>query len=492
MSLLQYPNFSLASREPGCVPSTSSFNLLLNEDLKSRGFAQDNLPFDVLSRIFETYTYSLPPGLPNSNIPWVLGHICRSWREIALSTRHCWNVFAVIVTDKNADMVFPMHEELIRRSGTVLLHISFVFRSPNHSIKEQSPARILEPALSHSSRWGTISIIGLNCFGISKQFGRARGRISRLRSLKFVRQHVRQGIGSFLEEPRGVHFDIFDDAPSLSEVILSDPIGQLGKHEIYMPWNQLTTYLMHGIVEGVFLAELERSPNLRVLVRICGSFRPGRTLRPISHRHLRCLFLHAKAGVQLAFQQLANVILPSLEILGIALSMARAHREISAIPTIAALVTRSRCQLKTLVIQQNSKLGIDLLPPLLSQLPSLETLDVGHCEYFRDVFSALCFNPTKPTLLPNLQRLVVSGGISTRPNEVKFVKELLDSRQRVFKDGISPGQLFVPLSYARVCIKRKIPRYYVFLELEGWERLTVSLTAQSRYLDASTDISTAA
>ncbi|KAF9445017.1 hypothetical protein P691DRAFT_777874 [Macrolepiota fuliginosa MF-IS2] len=453
--------------------SSSRRSKTRTQPLQHRGLAQENLPFDILSNIFETYTGLTSQelsDLSNKSTPWILGHICRSWREAALSIPQCWNVFAVVVTDENANSSSLMHEELIRRSGTMPLHISFNFRDFTELI-EKHPFQIIEPVLKHSSQWGTVVIIGMDCSEIHRQFGPVRGQISRLRSLRILRPRFSRGLEFPPGERRMTHFDLFAYAPSLSEVTLEDPIGSLEQRKITLPWNQLTQYVAHGFPEGVFPVELERSPDLQSLMRVHNHFPPSRVSNPISHHHLRYLFLHGETDMELAFKQLGDMTLPSLEVLAITFATMEARKDISAISAISSLVTRSHCQLKALVIQQTSNLYVDLLPPLLSQLPSLETLDIGHCGHFRGTFSALRFDPTRPTLLPNLRRLVVSCNSGTRPSDIKLIKDILHSRQRVSKDNGSPGQLLAPLLYARLFVKKNDLRYHMLLDLEGWRQL---------------------
>ncbi|KAF9460192.1 hypothetical protein BDZ94DRAFT_1121969, partial [Collybia nuda] len=43
-----------------------------------------SLPNEIISKIFEEYAAGLP------HPPWLVGHICSRWREIALSTPALW------------------------------------------------------------------------------------------------------------------------------------------------------------------------------------------------------------------------------------------------------------------------------------------------------------------------------------------------------------------------------------------------------------------
>lgn len=361
-----------------------------------------------------------------------------------------------------------MHQELLKRSGSTPLQISFHFSRFTTPVPPD-PFRILGPAISRSSQWETILIQGMDVTEIQRQFGSAQGQLLLLRSLKiYFRSKISRPNTAFHRERRTTRFDLFNIAPSLTEVLLNDISGSLEKYEVCLPWSQLTRYVTYGSAKGAFPTELERQPNLEVLICVHNHF-PTLPSKYISHHRLRELYLYATTDIQACFERLGETTLPALEALAVTFMTVELRYNVSAIPSIVSLVSRSRCQLKALVIQQNSDLHADLLPDLLSQIPSLETLDIGHCAHFRNTLSALCFDVTQPLLLPNLQRLVVACNNTTRPSDIRLISDLVKSRQHTFEDNNALGLPFVPLLYVRIFVKKSETRYYAFLDLEGWQ-----------------------
>lgn len=430
--------------------------------------AQTNIPFDVFTAIFETYTddfRSEHTEFSNKAVPWKLGHICRSWRQAALSSSSCWNIFTFWVTEDNANNELPeMYQQLLQRCGSKPLQFLIEFSRYSEPLPQQ-PLRVFEPILDRCSQWGHIVLQGLDVPEIHRQFGPARGKLSSLHTLKiYFRSSITREDNPTPTERRRKVFDFFKDAPALSEVLLNDMSSRLKKYEIVLPWDQLKTFITYGLPEGIFPTELERQTNLQSLTCVHNKF-PTFPAKPISHQHLRNLYIYATNEIEACFTHMAEVTLPALETLSVSFLTMELRYNLSAIPALTTLIINSKCQLKTLVIQQNCTTSIDTLPTLFSQIPSLETLDIGHGLFFVPILGALCYDQTKPTLLPNLRRLCVTYSTSTYPSDMRVVSDLINSRQQISTDLDIPGQLLAPLLYVRLFIRRSETRYFAFLDL---------------------------
>ncbi|KAJ3566245.1 hypothetical protein NP233_g7119 [Leucocoprinus birnbaumii] len=400
---------------------------------------QGNLSYDVLSQIFMIYNHVSRDNYNdymNEGIPWILGQICHSWRQVALNTPTCWNSFTLEITEDNADNDLPeMHQALLARSADASLRISFDFSRYNEPIPGR-PFRIIEPLLERCTQWTTILLQGLDVPELHRQFRPARNNLPSLWSLKFY----------------------FRSRTTRDSVVLPG-------ERVLLPWNQIKTYGAYSAPGNPFPDELERQPNLESLTTIYNDF-PSITPHPIVHQNLRELYVYATQNIEAGFEQLKQLTLPSLELLVLTFMTMELRHNVSIIATVISLIQNSKCNLKSLAIQQNCNLYIDRLPVLFSLTPSLETLDIGHGTWFRDTLSALRFDPKKETLLPNLKRLVIAYTVGTNPVDIKFIRELVESRKQAFTDSASTGQLFCPLLYIRLHIKRSETRYWCFMDLE--------------------------
>lgn len=429
--------------------------------------------------MFEAYTASLRldhPDFSNAAIPWVLGQVCHSWRQVATSVPRCWNRFTLMVTDEGANKELPeKFAELIKRSGNVPFGVSFDFAPFSDEISPH-PYRILEPLIRHSSQWEAIMMNGLDVTDVSNQFGQIKGRLDHLRSMKiyFRSSMSRSSIpnrGDLRRRERDAlpAFDLFGAAPSLSYVFFNDMTGHLMRYKPVLPWSQLKAYVVYGSKNDIFPSELRRQSNLETFICMHNRFPPPSPEQShVIHHHLRHLHLHFSRDMEACIQRLGEVSLPALETISITLLSSEAYYSTSSIPGIAALVSRSKCQLKTLVVLQISTLNVDLFPNLLSELPSLETLDIGNGLHFDSVLPLLVFDKDKKTLLPNLRRLAVSFSAFVRPKDVQLISNIIESRQRVSNSAGDLGQLFSPLLYARIFIKSSGVLDSVFQALDGW------------------------
>ncbi|KXN81836.1 hypothetical protein AN958_03605 [Leucoagaricus sp. SymC.cos] len=433
---------------------------------------QGGLPIEVLNQIFSIYTDLLRESNTdvhsNQAIPWILGKICHSWRQVAIYSPLCWNTFTIQITE-DSDISVPseMHQTLLSRTRAAPLHIFFDF-SQYHEPIPGDPLPIIQPLVDRSSQWAAVLMRGVDVPEIYRQFRSIRGRIPDLRSLKiYFRNRPSRGSIPLPGEHAIRNFDLFSDAPSLTQVLLNDMFSNgLPSYDIVLPWNQITSYGAYNVPGKPFPNELDRQPNLRSLTTIYDDF-PYLPPKHFSHQTLRELYVNTTTDPDGCFKQMTRLTLPSLELLVITFMTMELRQKTSAISAIITLITNSQCQLKSLAISQNCDLHIAKLPELFALTPELETLDVGHGTYFRDALAALRFDPEKSTLLPNLKRLVVVYTISTKPIDMKLISELVESRKRVSADLSYIGELLNPLPHVRVHIKRSETRYYCFHDLEG-------------------------
>ncbi|KAJ7025898.1 hypothetical protein C8F04DRAFT_1238890 [Mycena alexandri] len=84
------------------------------------------LPNELVSEIFVHFlpVYPEAPPIVGSSSPNVLGHICKKWREIALSTPGLWRGITLSLSNgKRFNQKFCLLEIWLQRSGSCLLSI---------------------------------------------------------------------------------------------------------------------------------------------------------------------------------------------------------------------------------------------------------------------------------------------------------------------------------------------------------------------------------
>jgi len=189
-----------------------------------------HLPHEMLSYIF---TLCLDPI---RNRPWhrshwhsipsfTLSQVCRRWRAVALETPILWSLLVDVqlkpkLGSKLGYSYIKFLETLLRRSKNLDLWI--YIHVPFHELDTH---RVIAPLVRHSGRWRVVTFE--TSPSIVAAFRGIQHRLPRLRSLS-------------LDLSRGdeaTSLKLFSDAPSLTEVTISDLNPQLE-----LPWGQLKSF----------------------------------------------------------------------------------------------------------------------------------------------------------------------------------------------------------------------------------------------------------
>ncbi|KAJ7605136.1 hypothetical protein DFH06DRAFT_1068016 [Mycena polygramma] len=328
------------------------------------------LPSDIVSRIFVACLPDYAHGRVRPSAgkpPLVLGHICRRWREIAVSSSELWT---------SVDLFFPYFKQreiwlwalpllemwLSRANGRLL---SVTMRSPR--------ARLPRPLISLlSSVAARLQILELdldsNDFGRLVRACKDQGfpNLKRLAVSPFVLRN-----DSSLSAPSEPRRTISDSYPHLTTLDL----GYSDIHAIFNIFQQFPGLLHLGATprdepsdQTLFAAHL-RSLSLR-----------GGNLSWFTLPSLRRLELHAGVGFE------------------------PAHDDPPMFPTLLSFLTRSSCVLEHLALDLRCRNERDGFIACLQVVPALTslTINVGYDEYgFIQSLSS-----TRP-VLPQLRTLKV-------------------------------------------------------------------------------------
>ncbi|KAG7449849.1 uncharacterized protein BT62DRAFT_991929 [Guyanagaster necrorhizus] len=333
------------------------------------------LPPDVLGEIFLQTLNGDTYNVANiAESPWILGHICHSWRQISLSLPTLWSNM-VIAEDFNIDpeRLLIKLDVALRRSGNAPLTF-WSFFGPD-GVMSDAVDRLAE----ESSRWrDVVFMLGLSP---ESMFPAPLD----LSSLECFSLHVAPGYGSVTgtEIPTG----ILDTAPKLRKVWLSPSTT------IHLP-RQLEELNVGPISMQNLLHILSGAPEIRVLRT--SVLAGGAISTPLIHSSLQVLEL----GLHSAFlSHLKYMTIPSLIHLTFHETLTTDELNI-----LSSFLCRSACQLQFLQFNVRMIHHSDLVNFLSEQyhLAHLE-IEPEYGEY--DNFGNYIPKPQKDSMAPFFQAL---------------------------------------------------------------------------------------
>ncbi|KAJ6617665.1 hypothetical protein B0H10DRAFT_2032427 [Mycena sp. CBHHK59/15] len=350
---------------------------LANEDQQHSPPIQ-NLPPELLCEIF---AFTLPqmhersPSAPQMHeSPWVLGHVCRHWRTLALVCPPLWSCF-VIASDMPARALPVLLQQLERAGGAPL---DVLFRWNQGDLWKAHTDEARSAFIAHCARWRRLHLqIAIVDLMPQLQLAAARGNVPLLRELVCTGEALR-----YLKD------GLLADAPNLRKVVLDDSGNRVS--DVPLPWSQITSYTASFSGLQHFNA-LRMAPNVvECYITFSMSYSnlfpdPGASL---TLRHLRRLTVTND-------KFLDCLVAPALEDLRIE----------GAIDRVLPFVQRSACALTHLALQtcRTSALVLDLL----QSLPSLASLWFGSPgpADTNTIILALTLRGAGPCLCPNLTSL---------------------------------------------------------------------------------------
>ncbi len=176
----------------------------LNTPVPSQHSSPPNLclfPNEIWTEIFGWYATSwctFRPTAPSASA-WVLRHVCRQWRDLALSIPQLWNhlpIVHVTLESLEGDHFRECWEEFLLRSGSLLLKLHLSFEIPVETLLER-PCKVLAPFFHHVGRWEHLTISGLTVMQAQVQLDKVCSHLPLLLChIQFCRNYFR-----FLPEP---------------------------------------------------------------------------------------------------------------------------------------------------------------------------------------------------------------------------------------------------------------------------------------------------
>ncbi|KAJ7356511.1 hypothetical protein DFH08DRAFT_459916 [Mycena albidolilacea] len=289
------------------------------ERLDSYKYPVLTLPTEITTEIFMHFlpTYPLCPPLTGLDSPTLLTQICHEWREIALGTAALWRAISI-------SSLMPF-EHQFRLSSMWLNRSNCSPLSLDLAIYLLRRTELLSPLFLHCARWQHLNLRRLS--------------IPLLRMIQFPMPLLRS-LDLFLtnDDPDFITAKVvFPEAHLLRTVVLNDHAAKV----LTLPWVQLTSLTLHGVYPQECVPILRYTSNLvhckLVLVDDDGDV----TIPDITLPALQSLELTGYAE-----GYLKTLIVPALR----DLRVSESFLDPECIETLAAFISKSRCQLQELCV----------------------------------------------------------------------------------------------------------------------------------------------
>ncbi|KAJ7280846.1 hypothetical protein C8J57DRAFT_1002706, partial [Mycena rebaudengoi] len=282
------------------------------------------LPTEITSEIFVHFLPPYPQCPPATGLssPELLCQICRVWREIALSTPRLWRAIKLCPPTTSPTKALDLLRAWVSRSKDRPLSIFLQCST------RQLKVDFIQAIIPHSERWEHIDfMLPIRSLQL------IRADFSLLRSLTLGPTRYAEKFDSLDA------ISLFSNAPLLKQVTLSSDFGPF---EIQLPWSQLTNIFAYWLSAAECTKILQHSTGLREFR--CDNLHGGEggNILPVAPlRHLHSLKFSGGLGHQELLEVLTTPALQHLSIPDIL---------DDTIPTINALILRSRCTLVSLRI----------------------------------------------------------------------------------------------------------------------------------------------
>ncbi|KAJ7780989.1 hypothetical protein B0H16DRAFT_603789 [Mycena metata] len=347
-----------------------------------------SLPPEITSGIF---LHCTPEGyrdvVDTSFAPLLPMHVCRAWRQVAISTPALWTTFHVTGASRSLPETAKVWFERARQLPlSVSLYQSVL-----------PPGRVIDEFLA-TFRQHSESIHSLELDTSRDGFRRIDTHLldfTRLRNLS-----LRLLLGEDEAFDHAIEINMFHSVPLLNEVFLSGIPPSL----IPLPWQQLTKFTGHFLTLPACLYVLHRMPNVTECALAAYASHDIGAFEISRHPTIETFTL-LRAAVNYydpadSAQVLAFITLPALRTLRIE-NVIDFDEE-----TFHSFLLRSSAPLKTLSMRSRRGISPVLPPQAVLMLTDLE-ISYPNNEFLATFFGSLA---QFPSFLPQLQNLAFPTG----------------------------------------------------------------------------------
>ncbi|KAJ7883975.1 hypothetical protein B0H13DRAFT_2537691 [Mycena leptocephala] len=295
---------------------------VVQERLDSYKYPVLRLPNEIVSEIFTHFLpiYPLCPPVAGPLSPTVLTHICRKWREIALTTPDLWRAIClshrVTVSRSPADL-----SGVLSRSGCCPLSLAMDDYDYHRS------EYVFSTVVAHCERWEYLQLY------ICSDFPTIEGRLPLLRHVDLKFETSLLGI-------------IIHDAPLLRTAILSTT----DLSDVILPWGQLTSLTLDQLEADDCVPILQQTSNLVHCELILFDWEYDDSNPPVDLPLpcLESLTLKNRQGSGPLLGYLHTFVVPALR----SLRIPESWLEPNPIASLASFMSKSGCKLQDLHIAE--------------------------------------------------------------------------------------------------------------------------------------------
>lgn len=289
---------------------------------------------------------------------WVLGWVCRYWRDVAFSTPRLWSKPTFRLHESRSGNDVTMAKEWLARAGSSPLRLSV-------EGSWETAHAVLDAGVDQSHVWKDFSY--RLSFRLLQHLSPIKNRLPRLERLTFRPM----GPKSLTEK-----VDVFEDAPRLRHLSLGPNVCA---SQLNLPWPQLKSFSTAGACDIVSLCDtFQMCPNL-VECEVDLAVSPSRISRsPVRLEHLETMRVRGESLQANFFDYLE---LPALRTLHIEFTDAAKYQSSAVkdlphhwIPRLISLIKRSSCPLSQLDMKGSFEKGH--LMRLLEVTPTLQELKI--------------------------------------------------------------------------------------------------------------------
>ncbi|KAF7319793.1 F-box domain-containing protein [Mycena kentingensis (nom. inval.)] len=362
--------------------------------LKAVTFPILTLPNEITSEIFANYSLFIAHECGSlHSAPTVLTHVCRAWRQLALSLPKIWTqIFMGSESSPSIDFLLRLWFD---RAGSQPLHVT----TPDED--EGDAQRLFSMLVAYSDQFESLDCAFPLPEGCSLQ--PISGRVSNLRELSL-----------YVNPQPSYPINVFATAPSLRKLVLSLYHENVVTAQIKLPWAQLTELRADYGFAPDLLQTIQKIPQLEVLELRAASYTPPAA--PIQLTRLHTLRLHSAGGPVGTLQCLTYLVCPSLHNLELGV-----FGQYSA-PTFSSFIKRADC-IRCLTLSQLTSYEMELV---LSRMPGIEDLSVLRVQDPYSLISSLRIQTPQWRLVPNLQKLHIE--LSGTPALLPEISAMLKTR----------------------------------------------------------------
>ncbi|KAJ7108424.1 hypothetical protein C8R43DRAFT_1243512 [Mycena crocata] len=198
------------------------------------------LPNEITSEIFVHFLPPYPscPPMEQGLLPFLLTHICRAWRNIALATPTLWRAIRLVTTCHKFDNEIDLLQSWLMRTGSCPLSIQV----DSSEVGPYAQPEIIQALTPHCSRW---EYLELHSF-VPEMLSSFCGETPLLR-------HLRLSLYGPPSSPFG-----FNRAPLLRSAVLADNASS----SVILPWQQLTSLTLDRVRPYNCTRMLQQARNL--------------------------------------------------------------------------------------------------------------------------------------------------------------------------------------------------------------------------------------